>query len=61
MSEKNKTNIIEEKEKWVKVLQTLDQIEIKGQKNISLMFATMSFINNEINEIDKKLEEPKGE
>jgi hypothetical protein len=53
-------DIKQERQKWVELLSAVSQLEIKGESNIFVMFQIMTFIKNEIAEIDKKIKEQGG-
>jgi len=46
-----------ERQKWSDLLEVVNQLEIKGQMNIYLMYKIIGFINGEIAEIDKTNEQ----
>ena len=48
-----------ERQEWSDLLDVVNQLEIKGQMNIFLMYKIIGFISAKISEIDKKENEPK--
>jgi hypothetical protein len=46
---------------WLDLLEILNELEIKGSKNIFLMYKIMAFINGKINELQKAETECKPE
>lgn len=41
------------RKEWVDMLDLLNQMEIKGQGNIFIMYKIIAFIHNKISELDK--------
>ena len=46
---------------WLDLLEILNELEIKGSKNIFLMYKVMAFINGKINELQKAETEEKSQ
>ena len=42
-----------ERKKWTDLLEAINQLEIKGQYNIFIMYKVIGFIQSEITQLDK--------
>lgn len=48
------------KDKLIALLNTINKLEIKGQENILLMYSIISFIQNELSDIQEEENKNKG-
>lgn len=46
-----------EKKKWLDLLEAVNQLEVKGQLNIFIMYKIIAFIQTELSEIEKRSQE----